>query len=347
MTENRPIENLDAFAIAKDALRLIGQFKTPPTPNVYGVWFRYVEGRDQELVNFLSPAVSEARPVSVAMIESIHSQCCEPFDETNADIGESLVAELGHFQRLVSQQQAAGSKFEGTIDSASELLNTDEPSDQNSAACIAVINAGAKMMKDQLRDASEKLEAAQEKINKLQRELALSQRSMMTDHLTGIGNRRYFDSQVKQTLRNFEHCSGCVYLILLDVDHFKTINDSFGHDAGDQVIRFIASEISSRHPNVSLSRLGGDEFAVILQTATAEEAWQFADNLRAFFAAQKLKVLPAGNVLGSIRFSLGLARLQAVDDEQTWYKRADNLLYRAKGMGRDQVAIEEETCVNA
>ncbi|QDS88533.1 Response regulator PleD [Rosistilla ulvae] len=341
MTENRPNQEHDAFAIAKDALRLIGQFKTPPTPNVYRVWYRYVEGMDQELVEQLAPAVTEARSISVGLLESIHSQTCDPADETNADVGEALVAELNRFQSLLSQQQAAGTEFEGTINTASKLLNT-APSDKNSADCIAVINAGATLMKQQLNDASEKLVAAKNQIAKLQTELAQSKRGMMTDHLTGIGNRRYFDAQVRQTIQSLEYCSGCVYLILMDVDHFKTINDSYGHDAGDQVIRFIATEISRRHPNVSLSRLGGDEFAVILQSNSAWEAVQFADKLRGHFATQKLNIMPSRTPMGSLRISMGLAKLTAKDDSQTWYTRADAMLYRAKGSGRDQVAIEEE-----
>ncbi|WP_417748897.1 GGDEF domain-containing protein [Rosistilla oblonga] len=342
MPEPGPNENLDAFAIAKDALRLIGQFKTPPTPNVYRVWYRYVEGQDQDLVRQLQPAVNDARSVSVGMLESLHSQSPDVVDDTNANIGEALVAELSRFQNLLSQQQAAGDEFEGTIDTASKLLNTNSPTDKNSADCIAVINAGAALMKGQLTEASDKLAAAKNQIAKLQTELAQSRRGMMTDHLTGIGNRRYFDAHVRQTLQSLEYCSGAVYLILMDVDHFKNINDSFGHDAGDQVIRFIASETSRRHPNVSLSRLGGDEFAVILQTNSSLEAAEFADELRKFFATQKLKIMPSRTPMGSIRISMGLARLRVDDNEQSWYTRADAMLYRAKGAGRDQVAIEEE-----
>ncbi|QDV69420.1 putative diguanylate cyclase AdrA [Rosistilla carotiformis] len=342
MTDNRSNNENDAFAIAKDALRLIGQFKTPPTPNVYGVWYRYVEGHDTELIRKLSPAVTEAQSVSVAMLESIHSQTANAADETNASVGEALIAELDRFQSLITQQQAAGTEFEGTIDTASKLLNADDSSQQSSADCIAVINAGATAMKRQLHEASQKLDAAQSQIAKLQTELAQSRRGMMTDHLTGIGNRRYFDAQVRQTLKSLRYCSGSVYLILMDVDHFKHINDSYGHDAGDQVIRFIAMEISRRHPNVSLARLGGDEFAVILQTSSALAAVEFADQMREHFATQQLNIMPARTPIGSIRISMGLAKLTENDDEKSWYTRADGMLYRAKGMGRDQVAIEEE-----
>ena len=101
----------DAFAVAKEALQLVGRFGTPPTPDVFEVWFRFVEGADELLLNQMHHAVHEAESVSVEMLNSIHEQFCTKADDTQCNVGEALSSELDKFQSFISRQEAAGTEL--------------------------------------------------------------------------------------------------------------------------------------------------------------------------------------------------------------------------------------------
>ncbi len=162
----------------------------------------------------------------------------------------------------------------------------------------------------------------------------------MTDPLTGVGNRRYFDAMMDQAVKNIGHSDDELFLLLIDLDEFKNINDTFGHSAGDQVLRFVATETEKIRCDASIARYGGDEFAVFLQTKEAEEASQLANEIRHFFATNSLKFLQSGELLGRVGLSIGVARLRTEDDVESWFNRADQLLYRAKESGRNCVMVE-------
>ncbi len=331
----------DAYSIAKKALRLIGQFNTPPTPTIFEVWYRYVQGRDQKMAREMEHAVTEAKTVSVEMLHSLHQQYCENHDSTSETVGESLIAELDRFQQLVVNQQAAGTEFETTIDAASEILSGESHMPSQASACIQSLASGAMMMKGHLKEASQKLQAAQSQVANLQQELIESRRGLLTDHLTGIGNRRFFDALISKVLREPPAEKQNVYLALFDIDHFKSINDTFGHAAGDQVIRFIATKASELHPEILLARIGGDEFAAVMRAEQPQSAMAYAEELRAFFASQMLKDPATADSIGPIYLSIGMARLRGQDDARTWFERADKLLYHAKDLGRNRVVSEK------
>ncbi len=194
------VEN--AFDIARQALQFVGEFQTPPTPEVYEVWFRYVQGSDPELHAQLKHAVETAGKVSGEFLTSLHEQFCRIGNETEADIGKSLSAEIDNFQLLVSGQQQANTEFGNSLQSTNEKLARDEPSKVELAICVSDISDANSAMQRQLSDVLQKLADAERNVAALQTSLEQSQRGMMTDHLTGVGNRRYFDTLVNQIVRD-------------------------------------------------------------------------------------------------------------------------------------------------
>lgn len=154
-----------------------------------------------------------------------------------------------------------------------------------------------------------------------------------TDHLTGLANRRRFERQfereVARTLRyNHPFC-----LVLLDIDHFKIVNDTYGHEAGDEAIRRLANVLQSETRGIDLAaRLGGEEFAIILPETKMERGFEVAERLRISIKEMEIPVV------GSITASFGVAEIPLCGrDGRELFSAADAAMYEAKKRGRDQV----------
>ncbi|MDO9490543.1 MAG: diguanylate cyclase [Sphingomonadaceae bacterium] len=151
-----------------------------------------------------------------------------------------------------------------------------------------------------------------------------------TDPLTGLLNRRGFVSRVETALAAQRQ----VGLILLDLDHFKTINDRFGHDAGDRVLSAVAGALNAHAGEGTVGRLGGEEFGVAVVGLPIAALARLADRLRRAIAAIEMVDVPA-EVSASFGVTSGTGSFEAL------YRSADQTLYRAKAQGRDRVAVAE------
>ncbi|MEB3205841.1 MAG: diguanylate cyclase [Vampirovibrionales bacterium] len=157
------------------------------------------------------------------------------------------------------------------------------------------------------------------------------------DTLTGLYNRRYFDEQLSRAIEQSRRSGRVFSLIMLDVDHFKQINDSFGHLSGDRVLKMIAQTLSPSLRSVDvLARFGGEEFAVILMEASQEQALRVAEKLVEAVASTPMN-LPSGLPL-VVTISAGVACFNTPEQSaDTLIARADLALYNAKAMGRNRV----------
>lgn len=157
----------------------------------------------------------------------------------------------------------------------------------------------------------------------------------LTDALTGMQNRRYFDDALKEYLEEFRRIGKPVGLMVLDLDHFKSVNDTHGHDVGDEVLRRVAQCLKdfTRYHDVA-ARVGGEEFAVVAPNMDLEILQKFAERIRK--AISEL-VIESGNVRLKVTSSFGLALWDGRETSDAFYKRADKMLYKAKTTGRNRV----------
>ena len=162
------------------------------------------------------------------------------------------------------------------------------------------------------------------------------------DPLTGLFNRRYLEESLSRELHRAGRTRRCVSLVMLDLDHFKRFNDTFGHQAGDSLLREVGAVIKSRVRGGDLAcRYGGEEFALILAEADKDGAQACADKLRA--AVKQLSVQFRGQSLGSVTLSAGIATFPGHgDNPEDLIRMADEALYRAKKAGRDRIGMCEE-----
>lgn len=165
------------------------------------------------------------------------------------------------------------------------------------------------------------------------RERLDAERNSTTDDLTRIYNRRYFERRLDDELNRSARSGASLSLILVDIDHFKTVNDRYGHPAGDAVLQWVASIAGNMLRSSSvLCRYGGEEFAIIAADATLSQATAVAERVRAAVAGS-----PWAPEQLSLTISAGVAQACAADTPRSLVSRADEALYLAKRNGRDRV----------
>jgi len=158
-----------------------------------------------------------------------------------------------------------------------------------------------------------------------------------TDSLTNTGNRRSADEEFDISISDFKRTNMFYWLIVFDIDHFKDVNDSFGHEIGDQTLTNLV-KIIKQHIRATdrLFRIGGEEFALLIKDQNVQNVEALAEKLREL--VEKTDIIPARK----ITISLGVTCLEDGDSVQSWTKRADDMLYLAKKQGRNQVVTENQ-----
>lgn len=156
----------------------------------------------------------------------------------------------------------------------------------------------------------------------------------ITDKLTGLTNRFQFDVLFAHALHNAKRYSESLSLIMFDIDYFKNVNDTFGHNIGDVTLQHVAQTISQRLRSSDIfARWGGEEFMILLPKSGYDEAMKLAEDLRACVEREPFETI------GHITISFGVAVMEADDDEASLLQRADKALYKAKHQGRNRVVF--------
>lgn len=193
------------------------------------------------------------------------------------------------------------------------------------------------------RDSTElvkKLEDARKQVEALRSSLNEAQEFVLQDPLTGVGNRRAFDDTIKRVMADCAQKKTPLSLIMCDIDHFKRVNDAFGHQVGDEIIKMFSRVIESGvREGDTVIRYGGEEFAIILPMTDQDAAKLVAERVRRAFESKKLTIRETNQKVGQLTASFGVAQFRSGDDVDTLVQRADAKLYDAKSAGRNRVSV--------
>jgi two-component system cell cycle response regulator len=176
---------------------------------------------------------------------------------------------------------------------------------------------------------------------RLRANVAQSMELAVTDALTGLYNRRYMESHLGTLVNYAAHRGKAISLLVIDIDFFKAVNDTHGHDVGDQVLKEFSRRIRKNIRGIDMAcRLGGEEFVLVMPETDMAEAYIIGERLRLAVSGQDFAIAGIGDNL-SITVSIGIAALEGADDSaDALLKRADKALYRAKRDGRNRVVSD-------
>jgi diguanylate cyclase len=171
-------------------------------------------------------------------------------------------------------------------------------------------------------------------INDLSNQKTIFEQKAKTDRLTGLYNRHHYDEVIDRLIK----ANGDFYLVAFDIDFFKKVNDTYGHNAGDYVLESFAKMVKSMLRGFDLVfRMGGEEFVVILEDVDDSSAYKIVDRIRVQIENNQLKF---ENHTIKFTVSAGISKRHSDDDKSSVLDRADKLLYKSKDTGRNKITME-------
>lgn len=179
----------------------------------------------------------------------------------------------------------------------------------------------------------------QRQLSRLQNELYITQTELKLDGLTQVYNRKAFDQEIAKTLQIAQLSGRTSCLLIFDIDHFKHVNDTYGHPIGDKVLQHFAKLIVQNFPSRTdfVARYGGEEFVVIMSDCDLKEA---SEKAQRFVAILRKTTMVFASVSLRVTVSIGVAGSRPFEKTEDWIKRADVLLYQAKEDGRDCFIVD-------
>jgi diguanylate cyclase (GGDEF)-like protein len=255
------------------------------------------------------------------------------------DLREALWSFAECFSVSLSEDAAADEKSRSSVDRLREAVVAGDVATIRREAVLTAQTVRSAISSRQLRQRSQ-VEQLAAKLEAVSSALVRAKQERERDPLTGLFNRAALDAHLKRMSDLSVFMANPPLLLVLDIDHFKWVNDRFGHDTGDLAIRSVASRLGAtfRRGEDFLARYGGDEFVGVLDGIAAGTDMAQAD--RILFAIREIEI-PTPKEPLRLSCSVGLARAKPGETPQDWFRRADEALYRAKRAGRDRAASAE------
>src|SRR5579872_47879 len=242
--------------------------------------------------------------------------------------------------KLIQAHLEDNSSYSESLERANRDLPSLDKPEQVRAVVSLLIDENEKIQ-NKMNDLSRSLEQSREQVAKLRSNLAEANELGMRDPLTSLGNRRFFDTNLLKEIQEAQNDNADMCLVMADLDHFKKINDRFGHPVGDMVLKLFGELLSSNiKGRDTAARYGGEEFAIIFPNTKLRDAAQLIDDIRTQLETKQWMLSGTGQRIGMITASFGVACLRRGEDSEALLRRADAKLYEAKISGRNRVAVD-------
>ncbi|MCF6336431.1 MAG: diguanylate cyclase [Gammaproteobacteria bacterium] len=297
--------------------------------NLISAMRRQMEEENKELQTFLHQLGDNLKEIdqNLSGAQSSHKASMDSGREFDAVVH-------AHVQDIQSKVEAAPEssqlkqQIQGRLDAIRKHLEQYRETEETRQQQLEI----------QLAHLNSRVHGMENEGEKLRQRLQEKHEQAVRDPLTGLYNRLAYDERVMQEFARWKRYGQSMVLMMIDVDHFKHVNDTYGHKAGDKALVLIADQLRNHlRESDFLARFGGEEFVVLMPETDIESAVAAAEKLRA--AVEKCQ-FHYQNTQVSITFSAGIAQLRKNDNPESLFQRADEAMYRAKEAGRNQCLIE-------
>lgn len=335
-------EHERTMAFAEVALGQIRSLKQTAIPRNYEIWYVYATGYNAPLNKIINETLARNGKLSESDLEQIydtylsHIKTADRIDK----VGARVIGEIDDVMTVLSDALGMTGAYDASLSGATEQLSSAKSREQIKTIVEALLRSTGEM-RETNKALEDRLTLSKNEISNLQQSLEAIRAESLTDPLTGLGNRKYFDRMIGIAVQSALASGEPLSLLLLDIDHFKSFNDSYGHLTGDQVLRLVGLSLKQTIKGQDITaRYGGEEFAVVLPNTSLRQALTVADHIRRAVMAKELKKKSTGEILGRVTISVGVSILKQGEDTDALIERADACLYAAKRNGRNRVICE-------
>jgi diguanylate cyclase len=331
-----------ATAVAEKAMRSMAQQRVPPTPNNFHTWFKYSLGTSPDLKRAIDILVGNKRKFDTTTNHDLFATYVAPHTSGETD--------LNNVSQQLHTVMASAKQFltVAIADNRSQIKAMNDVADQTEVGVdpkLLVENLLNELAKTVTR--ATKLEASfvesTRELDVIRDSLNKSEERARTDALTGLPKRHALDEFFRDAQIAAMEKGEPLSVLLIDIDHFKSFNDNFGHGVGDQVLRLMAKVLRERVREIDLpARYGGEELIAVLPGADLAACAAVAERIRRSISECSITRRSTGEVLPSITVSIGVGEFQMGESMSDLIDRCDRALYLAKGTGRNRVVTENE-----
>jgi diguanylate cyclase len=332
------------LAFADIALGQIRSLAQPATPRNFEIWYNYATGYNAAL----NDSINETLAKNGALSETDLQQIFDTYVATGRigdridAAGSRVLDEIKQVLDMVNAAAGSATNYSESLADASQQLEHAKDGEALRAVIECLVQ-GAKDMEANNKKLEARLSASREEIEQLQQNLETVRTESLTDPLTTLSNRKFFDAALAKGIAEAKEKNEPLSLLMIDIDHFKSFNDRFGHLTGDQVLRLVAISVKQNvKGRDTAARYGGEEFVIALPNTALQSAITVADQIRRAVMTKELMRRSSGERLGRVTISIGAAALRPTDSSQLLIERADKCLYAAKRHGRNRVICEAD-----
>jgi len=340
----RPAEIERTFTTAKRAFELMEAYGSSACPRSYEVWYTYVSGHKPLMNDAIKQVAAKQGTLSDEDIERVHAAHLgtQRFTDEAERTGGNVLFEIDQVMELLDLALGSTSKYGESLEAFSTGLAKPLDRDQLRKLLEALaratreVSAANQTLEARLKETRSEIETLREGLEVVRREL-------LTDSLTDLANRKHFEEMLGKAIARAVAQRAPLALILIDVDHFKRFNDTYGHLTGDQVLKLVG--VTMREcvkSTATLARFGGEEFGILLPDTRLSSARAVAEQVRENVMRRELVKRSTGESLGKVTISLGVAFFRQGDTAVSLLERADQCMYAAKHAGRNRTVTDAE-----
>jgi diguanylate cyclase len=336
------VRSPNAYDLAARALVDMRRCKVWPTPLNFELWIQIIAEPEGALAKEVArliaagEAITETKSAELAAAYLVNHISGDNLSAASA----KLATQIDTIGRALADAQREHADYGRTLAGATAVFaQADAPV---LAQMIATLTQATRLVQSQSSALERRLQDSTSEVERLQQHLSVVRRDAMTDALTGLANRKAWDEGIDKAVAHASAKGEPLAVAILDIDHFKRFNDTWGHQTGDQVIRYVASVIGRvGAPPRLAARYGGEEYAIALPGDTAEAATNLLDTVRLEIASRHLKRRSTNEDLGAVTVSIGVAQYRPGESATSLVERADVALYASKHGGRNLVTNGE------
>jgi diguanylate cyclase len=335
-------EHERTLAFAETALNQIKALKLSAHPRNFEVWYAYATGHNPGLNQAINDFVAREAPLTDEELERLYDKHLSPvrFTERIDAVGGKIMGEIEQVMSMIDVAIGSASDYGESLAGATQHIASDTDRDRLRLIVETLVRSTQEVEVTN-QTLQKRLVDSRDEIRELQENLEVVRTESLTDPLTTLSNRKYLEDAIVHLIGEAQAKGAPLSVILTDIDHFKTFNDTYGHLTGDQVLRLVAVTLKQNLKGRDVAaRYGGEEFAVLLPRTVLSDGVTIAEHIRRAVMSKELIRRSTGETLGHVTISVGVAAWRNGDTMASLLERADSCLYAAKHAGRNRVVGE-------